>query len=114
MIVAVGIDLVEVARIEKAMRRPAFLPRILTPAERELIQTPKRVAGRWAAKEAIAKAVGRHLTWHDVEILPGKNGEPLVVVHHPDWNSLAHKIHLSITHEKSHAAAVAVLEHKMF
>jgi holo-[acyl-carrier protein] synthase len=106
----VGIDLVEVARIAQAARRPGFLNRILTPSERALDLSTARIAGRWAAKEAIAKAVGLHLTWQDVEILPAPNGEPIVTVHHPDFDPQAHRIHLSITHERGHAAAVAVLE----
>lgn len=110
MVEAVGLDLVEVARIAKAMKNPAFLRRILTEPEREILTTPLRVAGRWAAKEAVAKAVGLHLSWQDVEILPGAQGQPVVTIRHPDWNSELYRVHLSITHEKSHAAAVAVLE----
>lgn len=110
MILAVGIDLVEVARIANAMENSAFLRRILTEAEREVIKSPSRVAGRWAAKEAVAKAVGLHLSWQDVEILPGENGEPVVTIYHPEWQASTNRIHLSITHEKGHAAAVAILE----
>ncbi len=58
MIVGLGIDIVEVARIAEAMKNPRFIERILTPIEREFCTTPQKVAGRWAAKEAIAKAVG--------------------------------------------------------
>ncbi len=110
MIVAVGLDLVEVSRIATAMENPAFVERILTPAEREVIRAPLRVAGRWAAKEAVAKAVGLHLSWQDVEILPGESGEPVVTIHHPDFDPQKNRVHISITHEKGHAAAVAVLE----
>ena len=110
MIIAVGLDLVEVSRIAKAMENPAFLERILTAAERESIHTALRVAGRWAAKEAVAKAVGLHLSWQDVEILNGVGGEPSVEIKHVDWQPNNFRIHLSITHEKGHAAAVAILE----
>ncbi len=110
MIVRVGLDLVEVERIAAAMENPAFVGRILTPSEREHIRTPLRVAGRWAAKEAIAKAVGLHLSWQDVEILNAETGEPTIRVLHPDFDEASFRIHLSITHEKGHAAAVAVLE----
>jgi len=110
MILAVGLDLVEVARIAEAMEKPGFLDRILTEKEREQIHTPLRVAGRWAAKEAVAKAVGLHLSWQDVEILNGPDGKPDVAIHHSDWNPAQRRIHLSITHEKGHAAAVAILE----
>jgi holo-[acyl-carrier protein] synthase len=110
MILAVGLDLVEVARIAEAMEKPGFLERILTPAEREVIHTPLRIAGRWAAKEAVAKAVGLHLSWQDVEILNDLQGKPTIEIRHPDWNPAQRRIHLSITHEKGTAAAVAVLE----
>ncbi|MBN9500792.1 MAG: holo-[acyl-carrier-protein] synthase [Armatimonadetes bacterium 55-13] len=110
MILSVGLDLVEVSRIAAAMKNPAFLERILTAREREVITSPMRVAGRWAAKEAIAKAVGLHLSWQDVEVLPGPSGEPIVTIHHSDFDVTSRKIHISITHERGHAAAVAVLE----
>jgi len=110
MIQSVGLDLVEVERIAEAMQKPAFLERILTAAEREVIRTPLRVAGRWAAKEAVAKAVGLHLSWQDVEILNDSEGAPIVTVTHPDFRTEEVRIHLSITHEKGHAAAVAILE----
>lgn len=107
MIDGVGIDVVEVARIERAMQRPGFVERILTSAERNVIRTPGRVAGRWAAKEAIAKALGLDMAWHDVEILPDSNGAPQVSVRKGFENR---RIHLSITHERGHAAAVAIIE----
>jgi holo-[acyl-carrier protein] synthase len=110
MIVRVGIDVVEVERIARAMRSPGFLKRILTPCERETITTPLRVAGRWAAKEAIAKAVGVGLTWQDVEILNDPSGEPVATVRHALFEAAGHRLHLSISHEKGIAAAVAVLE----
>lgn len=110
MIVRIGMDLVEIARIERAMQRPGFKERILTPEERTLCNTATRVAGRWAAKEAIAKAVGIRLTWQQVEVLNGDSRAPYAVIHSPDYDSRRFRVHLSITHEKAHAAAVAVLE----
>ena len=107
MIEGVGIDVVEVARIERAMRRAGFVERILTEAERSVIRTPGRVAGRWAAKEAISKALGCPLNWHDVEILPDSTGAPQVSVR---GGFESRRIHLSITHERGHAAAVAIIE----
>jgi holo-[acyl-carrier protein] synthase len=101
---------VEVSRIEAAMHNPRFVERILTPKERAICRSSHRIAGRWAAKEAVAKAVGMHLSWQDVEILNGPDGKPDVAIHHSDWNPAARRIHLSITHEKGHAAAVVVLE----
>lgn len=110
MILRVGIDVVEIDRIAHAMRRKAFLERILTPEERLLCKTPQRVAGRWAAKEAVAKAIGIELTWHQVEILADETRAPRAVINSPKWNPRKYRIHISISHERNLAAAVAVLE----
>jgi holo-[acyl-carrier protein] synthase len=110
MIVRVGLDIVEIARIKKAMERPGFRERILTPEERMLCTTPYRVAGRWAAKEAIAKAIGIQLTWHQVEILNDDTRAPFAVIHSPHFDTRRYRLHISITHERNTAAAVAVLE----
>lgn len=110
MVVGLGIDLVEVARIEEAMRNPRFIFRILTDDERTICRTPHCVAGRWAAKEAIAKAVGLPLTWQQVEVMPDATGAPRVTIEHSSFDPVRLRIHVSITHERTHAAAVAVLE----
>lgn len=107
MIQGLGIDVVEVARIERAMRRPRFLERILTPGERETELTPARVAGRWAAKEAAAKAIDLSLTWQDVEVLHDASGRPLLKFATPLHGT---RVHLSISHERGLAAAVVVVE----
>lgn len=103
-------DLVEVARIERALTNPRFIERILTPAEREYCTSVSRVAGRWAAKEAVAKAVGLHLTWQQVEILPDELGQPRAVIRSGHFDPKRLRLTLTITHERSHAAAVAILE----
>lgn len=110
MIVRVGMDIVEVPRIAAAMQRRGFRERILTPEERVLCTTPARVAGRWAAKEAIAKAISIQLTWHQVEILNDDTRAPFAVIHSPHYDGRRYRLHISITHEKNLAAAVAVLE----
>jgi holo-[acyl-carrier protein] synthase len=110
MIVGLGLDLVDIARIEEAMKNPRFIFRVLTDAEREMCRTAQCVAGRWAAKEAIAKAIGLPLTWQQVEVLPDETGAPHVKVDSPSFDPVRLRIHVSITHERDHAAAVAVLE----
>lgn len=92
------------------MSNPRFVERILTPVEREYCRTPEQVAGRWAAKEAIAKALPLKLSWQDVEILPGPDLKPVVRVTHPEFSGT---VWISITHERSMAAAVAVYERIM-
>lgn len=109
MIVAVGTDIVEIRRIEQAMRNPRFVERILTPRERLGALSPSFVAGRWAAKEAIAKSFRRALRWQDVEILVGENGKPIPTL--AKWILPPHRrIHLSISHERHFAVAMSVLE----
>lgn len=108
MIKAVGIDVVETDRIIRAMRsQPRFVAKILTKKEQERRLTPAYVAGRWAAKEAIAKAVGTHLSWHDVEIVEGEGGRPEV---HFNKHEPEGRVHISISHDTTIASAVAVWE----
>jgi len=103
MVLALGIDLVEVARIERAMRRGGFVERVLHPSERNRPITPAYVAGRWAAKEAVKKCCPWVSSWHDVVVL--SNPQPSAKV-----LGMPHGEHviISITHERTHAAAVAV------
>jgi holo-[acyl-carrier protein] synthase len=110
MVIRVGLDVVEIPRIAKAMQRPGFRERILTPEERMLCTTPTRVAGRWAAKEAIAKAVGLKLSWHQVEILNDDTRAPFAVIHSSHFDTRRFRVHISISHERNIAAAVAILE----
>lgn len=102
--------MVEVERIAKAMRRKGFRERILTPEERILCTTASRVAGRWAVKEAVAKAFHAPLTWHQVEVLNDDTNAPYVVIHSSAWDPKRYRMHVSITHERNIAAAVAVME----
>lgn len=110
MILAIGTDIVEVSRVERAMRNPRFLLRILTERELEANPTPLRVAGRWAAKEAIAKCFGRHLRWHQVEILNDATGSPIAILSSTILDASRMRLHLSISHEKQIAVATAILE----
>jgi len=110
VVVGLGIDIVEIDRIKHAMGNPRFLERILTSAEREYCKTAQQVAGRWAAKEAVAKAVGLHLTWHDVEILPNEMGEPIAKVASRHFDPSRLRLKVSISHERKSAVAVAILE----
>lgn len=80
----IGIDIIEIDRIESAIRRwdRRFLNRIYTEAELELCQDRfSSLANRFAAKEAIMKVLGtgtRGVTWREIEILADGSGKPLV------------------------------------
>ena len=110
MVVGVGIDIVEVARIEKAMRDDRFVRKILTEREEAYCNSAMKVAGRWAAKEAIIKAVGVPIMMRNIEIWNDQLGQPHVTIHDVNFDGKRLKIFVSITHEKKHAAAVAVVE----
>jgi holo-[acyl-carrier protein] synthase len=123
MIWGIGTDLVELQRIGKVgVLRLAR--RILTDREMELLPgTDLRrlefVAGRFAAKEAVAKAcgtgIGDFLSFRDIEILSDAGGKPLVRLLGEKirslWQGSRVRVHVSIAHSDSHAMAFAVVEH---
>jgi holo-[acyl-carrier protein] synthase len=120
MITGVGTDIVLVERIRKL--RPAAVTRLLTPAERRYCRgyaaSEERVAGRFAAKEAILKALGTGLsggiTWRQIEILPDAHGAPRAAFSGALAKRLrargATRCHLSISHQGGYAVAFAVFE----
>lgn len=110
MVVGVGIDIVAIARIESAMRHSQFLQRILTEEEEAYGTSSATVAGRWAAKEAVMKAVGVHFSPIEIAILNDPLGGPHVHIRNPHFDSGRLRVYVSITHERTHAAAVAIVE----
>ncbi|MBI2946489.1 MAG: holo-ACP synthase [Verrucomicrobia bacterium] len=124
MILGLGIDIIEVARIRASHERfgERFLRRILLPAEIAYCLSHKtpapHLAARFAAKEAISKAfgtgIGSSLGWHDVEVARKDTGQPFVVLHGGGQKLLETRggrtIHISISHTEFHAAVVAILE----
>ncbi len=110
MIISIGIDLVEIERIRRAMANPRFAERILSSREKVETMSPAKMAGRWAAKEAIVKCWPQVLRWQDIEITSGESGAPQPKILAPTDEIGKYQLHLSITHERTHAAAFAVLE----
>jgi len=92
------------------MENPRFVYRILTEQEREYCVTPARVAGRWAAKEAVYKALGLPIQLSQIEIVPDHVGSPRVHIHSHHFDGKRLRLQVSITHERNHAIAIAVLE----
>jgi holo-[acyl-carrier protein] synthase len=119
MIAGIGTDIVAVGRITKL--RPAAIARLLTPRETEYCRRFKnrqeRTAGRFAAKEAILKALGTGLssgiTWHHIEILPDISGAPQATLTGAALERMsrlgATHCHVSISHQKKYAVAFAVI-----
>ncbi len=117
-----GIDLVECARIREVWQRHGerFADRILTDAELAYVKQHRdpvaRIAGRFAAKEAILKVLGTgwrgNISWRDMEILNNPLGQPIVTLS-GECERLARKLDItrvliSITHTREHAAATAI------
>ena len=115
MILGVGIDVVDVARFGAALERtPALLERLFTPTERAMALNSK--AARFAAKEALAKALGAPagMQWHDAEVHRGPDGRPRFEVRGTvDARVQAlgiTSIHVSLSHDAGIASAVVVAE----
>jgi holo-[acyl-carrier protein] synthase len=124
MIVSIGIDIIEVARIrEVLLRTPRFRERVFTASEREYCDSRGAVAAqhyaaRFAAKEAALKALQTGwrggISWHDIEITSLDSGAPILTfegeVKRLMENSGATAAHLSMSHTSEHAIAEVVLE----
>lgn len=118
-VIGVGIDLVEISRIAAALeRRPRFAERCFTAGEAAYCASraypPQHFAARFAAKEAVGKALGIGMTrWREVEIIRG-SGPPRAVLTGIYARRAAALgvtgISISLTHSRGTAAAVAVLE----
>ncbi len=116
----VGIDVIEVDRVKAAIERHGerFLRRIFTEAEIEYCTRRKKpyhsFAGRFAAKEAVLKAIGTGLSsgirWKDVEIRNDERGRPYVILHGRAEEVVGNrKIDISISHSDTCAAAVCII-----
>lgn len=121
IILGIGIDRVQIDRIERLMMSPRFLTRVFTKNECESFDkagiTPGIVAGVFVAKEAVSKALGtgfNGFTTRDVEVLPGTEGEPTVTLYGGAQTRFfdigGARFHLSITCDDYTAMAMAVLE----
>ena len=121
MIVAVGIDVVLVERFTRALARTPLLgERLFTEAERSTDsgnpRSPESLAARFAAKEAVAKALGAPggLRWRDAEVVALESGRPVLRLHGGVAEEAAAQgiaaWHLSLSHDGGVATAVVVAE----
>ena len=115
MIVGIGVDIVDIARLESALRRtPSLASRLFTDGERG--RGPASLAACFAAKEAAAKALGvpAGLRWADVEVTYDGAGRPLLVASGTVAEAAARcgvlHWHLSITHDGGLSVAMVVAE----
>lgn len=116
MIVGVGIDVVQVDRLARALERtPGLAHRLFTEVERRAGRT-ESLAARFAAKEAVAKALGAPggLRWTDAEVVSEPSGRPRLVLHGGVADEAAAQgistWHVSLSHDGGVATAVVVAE----
>jgi len=104
----VGIDIVDISRIADAVEKYGnrFLDKVFTGEEIAYAAQRKRAdesfAGRFAAKEAFMKAIGRRLVWKDINVLQSE-GKPYIEFHGTRYDGI------SISHEKAYAVAMVVI-----
>ncbi len=122
MIVGVGIDVVQVARLERALARtPRLAERLFTAGEQVtpeqgVARRGESLAARFAAKEAVAKALGAPggLRWRDTEVVSEPSGRPRLVLHGGVAEQAAAQgitaWHLSLSHDGGLATAVVIAE----
>jgi holo-[acyl-carrier protein] synthase len=124
VIISIGIDIIEVARIrEVLLRTPRFGDRVFTPAERAYCDSRGAVsaqhyAARFAAKEAALKALQTGwqggISWQDVEVAARESGAPYLIFHGQVLEIFrkfgATTTHLTISHTSQHAIAQVILE----
>ncbi len=115
MVLGMGVDIVEIERIERALtRRPSMLRRVFTEEEIRYCEARPgsryaHFAGRFAAKEAVAKALGRSLGWHDVAVENNELGKPGPVLRGRAVEAASRgEVMLSISHSRDYAVAHAV------
>ncbi len=121
-ILGLGTDIVECLRIAQMIERHGelFVTRVYTPHEIEYCSSRKSAtqhfAGRWAAKEAVLKAIGtgwiRGITWRDVEVRNQPSGKPLIALaggaREACEKQRIAQILISISHCRCHATATAI------
>lgn len=121
-ILGIGVDITECLRIAKMIERHAdlFINRVFTPGEIAYCQKRKQAtqhfAGRWAAKEAVLKALGtgwrQGISWRDVEVCNEAGGRPTIVLHGGAKQAAeelgADQVLISISHCRTHATAYAL------
>lgn len=115
MIVGIGVDLVDVPRFTRSIERtPRLLERLFSPAERGL--RPHSLAARYAAKEALIKALGGSdgVHWADIEIASEPSGRPVFALSGSTASVVADRgidaLHLSLSHDAGLATAYVIAE----
>jgi holo-[acyl-carrier protein] synthase len=126
VIVGIGVDVVEIGRMAEVIRRQGenFLRRVFTPSEQEFCRQRKNpvphYAARFAAKEALFKAIGtgwaKGVTWQDVEVQRGDPEAPVLILSGEAGKRCraigGTAVHISLSHSEHWAVAVVILENR--
>jgi holo-[acyl-carrier protein] synthase len=112
MIDGIGIDVVDIERFTSSLERtPGLLEKLFTPAERT--KPVASLAARFAAKEALAKALsaGKGLPWHDAEVVNLESGKPAFIFRGEIADLVdGADVHLSLSHDAGIASAMVIVE----
>ena len=112
MIDGIGIDVVDIERFRQTLERtPSLREKLFTPAERT--KPIHSLAARFAAKEALAKALsaGKGLPWHDAEIINHESGKPDFLFRGAIADLVdGAKVHLTLSHDAGIASAMVIIE----
>ena len=112
MIDGIGIDVVDIERFRQTLdRTPALLEKLFTPAERT--KPVQSLAARFAAKEALAKALnaGKGLAWHEAEVINHESGKPDFLFRGAIADLVdGAQVHLSLSHDAGIASAMVIIE----
>jgi holo-[acyl-carrier protein] synthase len=122
VILGIGIDLLQVARMDRWVRQPGLIQRFFHPDEiedsrRRGASMAQSLAVRYSAKEALAKAMGigvQHFSMREVQVVNNRMGKPEIILHGQARETFAkfggRHIHLSLSHELDNAVAMVVIE----
>ena len=112
MIDGIGIDVVDISRFEESLQRtPGLKDRLFTESEKS--KGVASLAARFAAKEALAKAlhVPTGLNWHDCEVVNLENGQPVFLFRNQIADLIdGAAVHLTLSHDAGIASAMVVIE----
>ena len=112
MIEGIGIDVVDIDRFRLSLERtPALLEKLFTPAER--LKPVASLAARFAAKEALAKALnaGKGLSWQQAEVVNSESGKPAFLLREEIADLVdGADVHLSLSHDGGIASAIVIVE----
>lgn len=112
----IGTDIIQISRVERSLEKfgDRFKEKFLTPSEIERINKIESLAGLWAAKEAIAKAlgcgIGKELAFHDIEVFKNSKGTPYFeLTYEAQERHQIKESSLSISHDGGFAIAVVAI-----